>query len=206
MVTVAGKDQFTPIFEKLEAMVGAARNAFNRHSRQDLEKFKTLRSEVTSQIANAVKSLEESLAKQPAGEREAGIRAQSVLTRLQLITDKLGDLAGPIEKKIKDGILFSDKAVSQTNHLFDHQAGILRSLLDILKTDNAMLKKFVLEEAQRLIRNCSDFATEHEERMIEGLCLPQAAPIFLTILDNMRIAGQHEIDIVQILGGKIERS
>lgn len=201
MMILAGKDQFTPIFEKLGAMVIAARNAFNRHSRQELERFKTLRNEVTSEIANALKSVE----KPPAGEREAALKVQSILTRLQLITDKLGDLAGPIEKKIKDGILFSDKAVSQTNNLFDHQCGILRSILDILKTDNDMLKRYVLQETQRLMKNCNDFATEHEERMVEGLCLPQAAPLFLTILDNMRIAGQHEFDIVQILGGKLEK-
>lgn len=205
MVTVAGKDLFTPIFNKIEAMVGAARNAFNRHSRQELEQLKTLRTEVAPEIANAVKFVEETLAKQTAREREVSLKIQSILTRLQLIADKLGDLAEPIEKKIKDGILFSDKAVSQTNHLLDHQAGILRSLLDILKTDNAMLKRFVLEEAQKLTQNCIDFATEHEERMIEGLCLPQAAPLFLTILDNMRTAGQHEVNIVQILEGKPEK-
>ncbi len=199
MVTVAGKDLFTPIFNKLEAMVGAARNAFNRHSRQSLEQLKTLHKEVVPEITNAIKQVEAALAKQPAQERTAALKTQSILTRLQIIAEKLGGLSDPIEKKIKGGVLFSEKAVSQCNHLFDHQAGVLRSLLDILKTDNTMLKKFVLDEGQKLIQNCIDFATEHEERMIEGLCLPQAAPLFLTLLDNMRTAGQHEVDIVQIL-------
>lgn len=202
MITVAGKDLFTPIFNKLDAMVGAARNAYNRHSRQDLEQLKTLYKEVIPEITNAIKTMEGALAKKPAGERAEGLKYQSVLTRLQLIADKLGGLDDPIAKKIKDGVLFSEKAVSQTNHLFDHQAGILRSLLDILKTDNDMLKRFVLEEGQRLIQNCNDFATEHEDRLIEGLCLPQAAPLFLAILDNMRTAAQHEVDIAQILTKK----
>jgi Na+/phosphate symporter len=202
MVTVAGKDFFTPVFNKLEGMVGAARNAFNRHSRKDLEQLKTLHKEVVPEITNTIKLVEGTLAKKPGNERAEGLKAQSVLTRLQLIAEKLGGLIDPIEKKIKEGVLFSEKAVSQTNHLFDHQAGLLRSLLDILKTDNKLLKKFVLDEGQKLIQNCLEFATEHEERMIEGLCLPQAAPLFLTILDNMRAAAQHEVDIVQILGQK----
>jgi Na+/phosphate symporter len=202
MVTVAGKDLFTPIFGKLEAMLSAARNAFNRHSRKDLEHLRTLHREAIPEITNAIKQVEAGLAKQPVQERAAGLKTQSILTRLQIIAEKLGGLTDPIEKKIKDGVLFSDKAVSQSNHLFDHQAGILRSLLDILKTDNDMLKGFVLAEGQKLIQNCNDFATEHEERMIEGLCLPQAAPLFLTILDNMRTAGQHEVDIAQILAKK----
>lgn len=202
MITVAGKDLFTPIFNKLDAMVGAARNAYNRHSRQDLEQLKTIHKEVIPEITNAIKTVEGALAKKPPGERAEGLKYQSVLTRLQLIADELGGLDDPIAKKIKDGVLFSEKAVSQTNHLFDHQAGILRSLLDILKTDNDMLKRFVLEEGQRLIQNCNDFATEHEDRLIEGLCLPQAAPLFLAILDNMRTAAQHEVDIAQMLTKK----
>jgi Na+/phosphate symporter len=199
MVTVAGKDLFTPLFTRLDAMVRAARNAFNRHSRQDLGDLKTLHQEVDQEIAKAVKELEAAAAKKPEAERAAGLRAQSVLTRLQLIADKLGGLSAPLEKKIKDGVLFSDKAVSQSNQLFDHQAGLLRSLLDILKTENDMLKRFVLDEGRKMIENCNHFATEHEDRLIEGLCLPQAAPIFLAILDNMRAAARHEMDIMQIL-------
>jgi Na+/phosphate symporter len=198
MVTTAGKDLFTSLFTKLEAMVRAARNAFNRHSRQDLGDLKTLHQEVVQEIAKAVRELEASAAKQPEAERMTGLKAQSVLTRLQLIADKLGGLTDPLEKKIKDGVLFSDKAVSQSNQLFDHQTGLLRSLLDILKTDNDMLKRFVLDEGRKMTENCNHFATEHEDRLIEGLCLPQAAPIFLTILDNMRTVAQHEVDIVQI--------
>jgi Na+/phosphate symporter len=202
MDTVAGKDLFTPIFNKLEGIVGAARNAFNRHSRNDLERLKALHKEVVSEITNAIKTVEGTLAKKAAGERAEGLKGQSVLTRLQLIAEKLGSLTDPIDKKIKNGVLFSEKAVSQTNYLFDHQAGMLRSLLDILKTDNAMLKRFVQEEGQKLIQDCINFATEHEDRLIEGLCLPQAAPIFLSILDNMRTAAQHEVDIAQILAKK----
>jgi Na+/phosphate symporter len=199
MLTFADKDLFTPIFSTLEGMVGAARNAFNRHSRKDLEQLKALHKEVIPAIANAANQVEAALAMAPAAEREAGLKAKNVLTRLTTIADKLGGFADPLEKKIKDGVLFSEKAVSQTNHLFDHQAGLLRSILDILKTDNSMLKSFVAEEGQRLVQKCNDFATEHEARLIEGLCLPQAAPLFLAILDTMRTLAQQESDIAQIL-------
>ncbi|MDI6854009.1 MAG: hypothetical protein QME75_10465 [Deltaproteobacteria bacterium] len=202
MVTVAGEDLFTPIFNKLEGLVSAGRNAFNRHSRQDLEQLKALHREIVLDIADAIKKIEGTLAKKQAGERAEALKEQSLLTRLQLIAEKLGGLTEPIDKKIKDGVLFSEKAVSQTNYLFDHQAGILRSLLDILKTDNAMLKRFVQEEGQKLVQDCINFATEHEDRLIEGLCLPQAAPLFLSILDNMRTAAQHEVDIAQMLAKK----
>jgi hypothetical protein len=54
------------------------------------------------------------------------------------------------------------------------------------------LKKFVREEGLKIQRECADFATEHESRLIEGLCTPQAAPLFLAILEKFRQMGQLE--------------
>ena len=116
-----------------------------------------------------------------------------------MVGDILLELSTPIGRKMKEGILFSDKAVAQANQLFDHVTGILRSILDTLKTDNDFLKRYVLEEGQRLTQACNDFATEHEARLIEGLCLPQAAPLFLALLDGMRTIGQHAMNIAKIL-------
>ncbi len=197
--TQVGQDLFSPIFCHLEGMVAAARNAFNRHSRQDLEALKILTEKAASEINRALQSLQATAAKSPAERTQVLVR-QSILTHLQIIADNLAGLASPLQRKIKDGILFSDKAVSQTNQLFDRQAGILRSLLDALKTGNTVLKKFLEGEAQKLTQDCTDFATEHEARLIEGLCLPQAAPLFLAILDRMRIVARHALDIVQLLG------
>lgn len=124
---------------------------------------------------------------------------QSLVTRLQVVGETLMALSSPISQKIKGGVLFSDKAVSQVNMLFDHQAGLLRSVMDVLKTDNAFLKRYIQEEGRKLVQSCNDFATEHEARLIEGVCLPQAAPLFLAILDQMRTAGQHVVNLGQIL-------
>ncbi|MBW1992237.1 MAG: hypothetical protein JRI59_09010 [Deltaproteobacteria bacterium] len=199
MATVAGKELITPVCKKLEDMVGAARNAFNRHSRKDLEQLRGIHREILPEVAQAIKKLEGTTTKKTPTERTEILKSQSILTHLQLIAERLGGLADPIEKKIRDGVLFSEKAVSQTNQLFDRQAGILRSVLDSLETDNAVLKQYVLDEGQKMVQNCIDFATEHEERLVEGLCLPQAAPLFLSILDCMSSAARHEVDIAQIL-------
>jgi Na+/phosphate symporter len=190
-----------PVVDKLISMMGAARDAFNRHSRASLEELKGFQAGLAQEIDKAAKQVSTPSLKSEA-DKAMALRVQSILHRLQLIGENIGALTDPIQRKIKDGILFSDKAVSQTNYLFDHHTGILRSVQDILKTDNAFLKKYMGQEAHSLILACTNFATEHEDRMIEGLCLPQAAPIFLTILDRMRALGQHEVDIAGILARK----
>jgi len=192
---VADLDSVIP---KLVAGAGAARDAFNRHSRSSLEEMRNLTQTAAQEIAAGLKCLEKQMARKPS-EQLAFLRVSSIYSHLQTIDGSLDALADPIQKKIKDGVLFSDKAVSQTNYLFDTQAGLLRSVLDIIKTNNEFLKRYTETEARNLIQACSNFATEHETRLIEGLCQPQAAPLFLTILDSMRLMGQQEMEIVQIL-------
>ena len=196
---LATREMFNPIFTKLGDMVGAARDAFNRHSGISLEQLKTLHGELAQEITNTEDNLESLSAKASGNQRTSVLRLQSVLTHLRMVGDNLLELSTPIGRKMRESILFSDKAVAQANQLFDHLTGILRSILDTLKTDNDFLKRYVMEEGQRLTQACNDFATEHEARLIEGLCLPQAAPLFLALLNGMRTIGQHAMTIAKIL-------
>jgi len=202
MEELATREKFNPIFGKLLDMVGAARDAFNRHSGTSLEQLKKLHGELALNIKDAEEEYDNRLAKVSGTQRASLVRLQSVLTHLQMMGDNLAELVNPIGKKMKEGILFSDKAVAQANQLFDHLSGILRSVLDTLKTDNEFLKRYVVEEGQRLTQACNDFATEHEARLIEGVCLPQAAPLFLAMLDVMRTMGQRAVNIARILSQK----
>lgn len=196
--TTAGRDLYGPIFCHLEGMVAAARNAFNRHSRPDLESLKVLAEKAGGEISRALQSLAAAGPGTTPEERARVVQRQSILAHVQIISDNLAGLAGPLQKKIAEGILFSDKGVAQTNQIFDRLAGILRSLLDTLKTGNEVLKRYVVEESHQLSQHCNDFATEHEARLVEGLCLPQAAPIFLAILDRARTIARHALDIAQM--------
>ena len=185
---LATREMFNPIFTKLGDMVGAARDAFNRHSGISLEQLKTLHGELAQEITNTEDNLESLSAKASGNQRTSVLRLQSVLTHLRMVGDNLLELSTPIGRKMRESILFSDKAVAQANQLFDHLTGILRSILDTLKTDNDFLKRYVTEEGQRLTQACNDFATEHEARLIEGLCLPQAAPHPQHKADRFRLA------------------
>jgi len=191
--------ELDPIVGKLISGAGAARDAFNRHSRTRMEELKSLTQAAAREIEAALQKLEGPMSRKSGAELQAKENLSGIYRHLEIIAQNLGALADPVQKKIKNGVLFSDKAVSQTNYLFDTQAGMLRSVLDIFKTNNEFLKRYTETEAKNLIQACNNFATEHETRLIEGLCQPQAAPLFLAILTNMKMIGQHEAEIVQLL-------
>ncbi len=188
-----------PIINQLLTMMGAARDAFNRHSRDRLQELQNLQGAVSQNISTASREVKFLVPRKPEAERKILLRLETVLGHLATIDSGLGALVDPINKKIKSAVLFSDKAVAQTNFLFDRHVGMIRSLLDIVKTDNQFLKDYVRNEGRNLIQACADYATEHQDRLIEGLCTPQAAPIFLAILETMRRLGQTEVEIARLL-------
>jgi Na+/phosphate symporter len=177
---------FGSIGRKLADMNHTARDAFNRHDRTDLDRLTNLQTALNRDIDAAVKKLDGFIALAGPVDKKKFTGWRDVLLRLRQVAQEIVDLKAPILKKIQDSVLFSDKALAQTNTLFDSQAGLLRSILDILHTDNDYLKKLVRDQAKHMEQNCADFATEHESRLIEGLCSPQAAPIFLAILEKFR--------------------
>jgi Na+/phosphate symporter len=188
-----------PIIKDLLTMMRAARDAFNRHSNERLQEMHSLHKVTYQTIAEAARQVNSWRIRRPEVEEKLLLHLEAVLNGLAAINAKLGSLADPIQKKIKGGVLFSHKALTQTNYLFDQHAGMIKSLLDIVKTDNQFLKDYVNSESRNLIQACADFAVEHQERLIEGVCTSQAAPIFLAILDAMQVVGRTEAEIAKRL-------
>lgn len=190
-------DILAPIIHNLLEMRRAARDAFNRHSSDKLQDLQNLQKAVTRNITEASRQVQSMTVRKSEAEKKAFLRLDTTLSHLGEINAILGNLTDPLQKKIKGGVLFSDKAVTQSNYLFDQHGGMIRSLLDIVRTDNDFLKKYVKSEALNLVQACSDYATEHQDRLIEGLCTPQASPIFLAMLEAMQALGQTEAVIVK---------
>lgn len=194
-------DALSPVIENLRRMLGAARHAFNRNNIEDVQELTRLREVTSQEIKATLEQVESATAKRPEAERVRLVRIHEILNHLQLICENIAALGEPIRKKILDKLLFTDKGFFDVNYVFTHQTGLMRSLLDFLKTDNQLLRKYSEEEAQNLIQVCLNAATEHENRLIEGICLPQASPVFLGILDHMRLICRHVLGVVKLRGG-----
>jgi Na+/phosphate symporter len=183
---------------KLISMSGAARDAFNRHSRSSLRQVKNLYKPAQKEISEAIKKVEFLLIKNYANDQKNLFWCYCTLSHLGIISQNILDFLNPLTIKAKENVLFSEKAVYQTNFLFDHQTGILHSLIDIFQTDNDILKQYTIEESQKLINYCLEYSAEHDDRMIDGLCTPGSAAIFLAILDRIHLIAKHTSSIVQL--------
>ncbi len=183
-----------PILNDLTEMILTLRNAFNRQNQSYLKETKKIQGRLEEDLNLANKEAEGGSA-----DERLVVRMKSILSHLEMIQEAINELIEPLGKQIREGILFSNKGMLQTNFLFDHEAGIFRSLADIFLTENPVLEDYVMDKIDEMSKRCIDFATDHEARLIEGLCQSQAAPVFLAILDSIRTISHHEHEIVKLL-------
>lgn len=203
MVMRSVKEQlglFNGLVTNLIIMVEKASSGFNRQKAADVEEMLHHQKIVSDEIFLVSNRLDELLLKAQGDSREFYLKLESVLAHVQLMAEDIGEMIPVLKKQIKQGIAFSQKGVAQTNELFEGQLEMLRVLADIFQTDNEVLKTFLRQEkGPSLCQRCIDFATAHEARLVEGLCLPHAAPIFLTLLDAVRNMAQHGMEVAHLL-------
>lgn len=188
-----------PIVDQLVDVINTAKKAFLQQRSQLLTQLNNQQDPLCRGISSGIQKMAELVAKEPETERAPYLRVHSILTHLLIIAETTCCLEETLQKQIKEGILFSDRAIAQVSQLFDQQSEILSCLADALRHDDKDSQKKALNDCNDVAQSCIQFATDHENRLVEGLCFPQAAPFFLTILDQMQTIVHHERELTYLL-------
>jgi len=123
----------------------------------------------------------------------------SVPGHIERMGDYIEDVIGCTRTKIKEGILFTDKAVSETAFLMERLQEVLKNTGDIILARNRIMREYVKESAAEISRSANEFSTMHEERLVEGLCMPKASPLFLHIMDALKGIAWHAKEMAEKL-------
>ena len=81
--------------------------------------------------------------------------------------------------------------MGEIRHLFKETLDILKTAGDTLVTRNEVLMKYVVDKYKNLSEIVEGYAEGHEERLIKGLCQPQASPVYLNIMDSIMTVVWH---------------
>ncbi len=115
----------------------------------------------------------------------------TIAGHLERISDCFYNVIKTVEIKIKEGTLFSDKAVSELNYLFNTTKDLLKNLKDLITTFNNVLIDHILSHGTKANQMADEFSTQHEERLVTGICHPKHSSMYLDILDNLRMSIWH---------------
>ena len=119
----------------------------------------------------------------------------SIPVHLLRIGENIEKLTELMDKKIKDNILFSDKAVTEITFLLQRLIDVLRPTADMILARNTILRRYVEESEAGIVRRATEYATLHEERLIEGLCLPVASSLYINMVDAIKNIAWHAKEI-----------
>jgi Na+/phosphate symporter len=192
-------EQLGIVIDMLVAMLGTIGDAFIRQQSRHLDDPGKEQQNLVEEIAFAMTLADEQMVGLPAMSRKPFIRYQSILVHLRLVAETIQNLAEVLRQQVSDGIPFSDKAIDHARHILERQKKLLGTLAEIVRTGDGERLQEIARGCRELGRSCLQFATSHESRLVEGLCLPKAAPLFLTIIDRAQTLIYHELETVKLL-------
>ena len=125
----------------------------------------------------------------------------SISVHLIRMLENIDKLSKLIDKKIRENILFSDKAVNETIFLLQRLIEILRPTADIILARNTFLRMYILESQVSVEKMATDYATLHEDQLITGDCTPAASSLYLKMLDAIKNIAWYTKEIAIKLAG-----
>lgn len=120
-----------------------------------------------------------------------------VITRLEQISRYVVRIATAVQTKNAAQVLLSDKAHKELDYLIERVRDILVHTKDYVLSDSPLGALHVIRVEVLVEKAATESATHHEERLIEGLCMPKASSIFLEILDSLKSIAWYSREIAQ---------
>ena len=105
---------------------------------------------------------------------------------IERMSDNLESIINSTQIKIKEGMLFSEKAAGELNHIFDKTSELIMCIKDAITTRNSVLLNHIVEKGAEYYDTANEYALEHEERLVNGVCLPRFSSMYLDILDSLK--------------------
>ncbi len=139
----------------------------------------------TDEIESLVAEVQKIVSDDPSYKTEEIAAAASIMSHYQKINFDLQKLSSSVDSKNKDGVLFTEKAVTELEEIFRGVGDLFVHLNDILLTRNAVLVDHILTEKKKYKQLSRQFSLEHQDRLIKGLCLPHSSSLYLAILESL---------------------
>jgi Na+/phosphate symporter len=191
------KKEIYLLMHKAQEMLELAQEGFMKNKLSSLDQADDLAKEIHTRED----ILTASLAKMASANSEA--RAMiSVPAHVEKIASAIKRITESSRTRIREGMLFSDKAVNETGKLFARTKDVLKKSGEVAVTGSQAAVDAVMTDANAMESMANSFATAHEDRLVTGECQPKSSSTYLCILYAFEDMGAHIKSSVQRLSGK----
>ncbi len=128
---------------------------------------------------------------------EAEKKYVALLPTFQTIAIAFENLMYKMEAKVRSNILFSHKALSEIQELYGVMLEQFRDTRDYVVTKNPSLKASIKTHMEKTFKLLEEFSIVHQNRLITGICMPQASYLYLDITESLKRISRGLIDFAE---------
>ncbi len=185
------------IMHKAQEMLELTEDGFAKSKLSALDEA----DEISKEIHTKEDHLTAALAKMASTNSEARTLL-TVPSHIEKIATSIKRITENSRSRIKEGMLFSDKAILETGKLFTKTKEVLKKAGEAAVTGAKAAVDGALADSEAVERMANEFATSHEERLVTGECSPKSSSTYLCILYAFEDMGAHIKDATKRLAGK----
>jgi Na+/phosphate symporter len=175
-------------------MLKLAFEGFRRPTEQSFKEAEKVKDKVhhySSELTSFI------ISKSPSSEkgREWAKPYLSIASSFDRMTYNIEGILDRLKAKSQSHILFSDRAVKEVNDVFQEAMRLLENLPNLITTQNKLLAQRIGEEGRSMFKIANGYSEEHEERLIQGICVPKHSPIYLGIIEYLKGVMVHTLEV-----------
>lgn len=180
------KKEIYLLLHKTQEMIELAEDGFMKNKLSSLDHA----DELAKEIHAKEDTLTATLAKMASSNGDARTLL-AVPSYIEKIATSVKRITENSRSRIKEGMLFSDKAIFETGKLFTKTREVLKKAGEASITSDKSSVEKIVAESDAIERMANDFATAHEERLVTGECSPKSSTTYLCILYAFDDMGAH---------------
>ena len=188
------RDKMVVLCQSLTEMLELAFEGFRRPTEQSFKEAEEVKDKVhhySSELTSFI------ISKSPSSEkgREWAKPYLSIASSFDRMTYNIEGILDRLRAKSQSHILFSDRAVKEVNDVFQEAMRLLENLPNLITTQNKLLAQRIGEEGRSMFKIANGYSEGHEERLIQGICVPKSSPIYLGILESLKGVIVHILEV-----------
>ncbi|MGQ9644910.1 MAG: hypothetical protein ACUVWO_00020 [Thermodesulfobacteriota bacterium] len=182
------------VCQSLKKMLELSFQGFRKLSEESFKKVEEARREVQQQSTELASLilLKSSL---PDYGKEWAKPYLSMASSFDRMTYNIEGILDRLKAMTRDHILFSDRAIREVNDVFQKAMDLQNSLPQLIRNQDKHLAQQIGEQVRSVFKIANGFSEEHEERLIQGICMPKSSPMYLGILESLKGIFAHILEV-----------
>jgi len=182
------------VCESLTQMLEEALKRYPHLTEESIKEAEALKKEVERHASELTGYLVSKSSTEERG-RDWGKPFLAIASNFDRIGFNIDGVLDRLKRMVHEDIYFSDRGIREVSDVARETIDLLKNLPDLITTQNRLLAEQIKEKGKALFKTIDIFSEEHEQRLIEGVCMPKSAPIYLGLLESFKAMTFHVLEI-----------